>query len=529
MQARLNDLADKESADATGPTRPVDSQKTCTPASLAARVHVFFDHGTHTWFAVNTITREMQPLPAPQLAWTVALRDGKATLVDIAAEKFIDAFDYFSFQLWKQASNDSWVVRDSWHKEQPMLALSDFLTKHTKATLHVRSLTGISHQTDHKITVFMFDALCGGSSAYWSMTELLASLGIKDPSVYLRCSQKDYHRARLHYQLNDLDTTGRGDAAMAEHRPGCTQTIILFLARSSFRSKHHGGFGDDDTRSTCESLLRTLCTATHTGQTMRMPFFLKHEVKRHECGAIVGNDVVVISVQDNGIVDFSELRVRAQADTDKKKKRGTSQVWMKIIDMTFGLKDVTLFELLRWSVTTPCRPQERMKKRFSLQLLWNIGRALEKTLVLNVNAEETRENTNIVLECDSSPITHHRYVWPLRDCHHASRMVPHDYSPRYANSLVQNATLAFAQPDPLDHPLLQQRKAKAIRIISSLKQPTMYDATEKEAPFVMHTPEQKKTDKRPPTNAYQATSLPDEGSAQQITEQPPKKPTRSTS
>ena len=159
-----------------------------------------------------------------------------------------------------------------------------------------------------------------------------------------------------------------------------------------------------------------------------MPFSLKRSVKRHECGAIVGNDVVFISVQQNGIVDFSELRVRAQADTDKKKKRGTSQLWMKIIDTTFGQKDVTLFELLRWSVTTPCRPQERMKKRFSLQLLWNIGRALEKTLLLHVNAEETRENTNIILECDSSHIAQHRYVWPLRDCHHASRMVPHDYS-----------------------------------------------------------------------------------------------------
>ncbi|MEC8484340.1 MAG: hypothetical protein VXY99_11025, partial [Pseudomonadota bacterium] len=338
------------------------------------------------------MTREIQPLPAPHLAWAVDMDDDKATLVEVSlhehkhADKFIDAFDHFSFQLWKQSSDDGWVVRDSWHKEQPMLALSDFLTKHRKATLHVRSLTGIGHQTDHKITVFMFDALCGGSSAYWSMTDLLASLGIKNPSVYLRCNQKDYHRARLKYELNDLNTTGKGDAAMAEHSPGCTQTIMLFLARGSFRRKHRGGFGDEDTRSTCESLLRTLCTATHTGQTMRMPFFLKHDVKRHERGAIVGNDVVVISVQDNGIVDFSELRVRAQADTDKKKR--TSQVWMKNIDMTFGLKDVILLELLRWSVTTAFRPQERMRKRFCLQLLWNIGRALEKTLVLNVNAED---------------------------------------------------------------------------------------------------------------------------------------------
>ena len=458
MQAPLNDLADAKSPDVTLPNWPVGSQKTCTPASLAGRVHVFFDHGTNTWFAVNTITREIQPLPEPHLAWTVGLQNGKATLVDIAANKFIDAFDYFSFQLWKQSSDDNWVVRDSWHKEKPVLALSDFLTKHTKATLHVRSLAGIGHQTDHKITVFMFDTLCGGSSAYWSMTELLASLGIRNPSGYLRCNQRDYYRARFTYELQDLNTAGRGDTAMAKHSPGCTQTIMLFLARGSFRTKNHGGFVDEDTRSTCESLLRTLCAATHTGHTMRMPFFLKNDVKRHECGAIVGNDVVVIAVQDNGIVDFSALRVRAQSDTNKKKKRQTSQKWMKMIDITFGLKDVTLLELLRWSVTATSGPHPWMKtssviaKRFCVQLLWNIGRALEKTLVLNVNAEDNREDTNIVLQCASSPITPHRYVWPLRDCHDASRM-------------VQKTKLAIAQTDSLDHPLQHQRKTKAMRTI----------------------------------------------------------------
>ena len=77
-------------------------------------------------------------------------------------------------------------------------------------------------------------------------------------------------------------------------------------------------------------------------------------------------------------------------------------MWMKMIDMTFGLKDVTLLELLRWSVTAASRPHPWMKKpsvrakRFCVQLLWNIGRAVEKTLVLNVNAEATHEDTNIV-------------------------------------------------------------------------------------------------------------------------------------
>ena len=169
-----------------------------------------------------------------------------------------------------------------------------------------------------------------------------------------------------------------------------------------------------------------------------------------------------------------------------------------------------------------------MRKTLCLQLLWNIGRALEKTLVLNVNAEQNSEDNNIVLTCCSSPIPHHRYVWPLRGCHDTSRMVPHGHSLHSADLLMEKSKLAFAQPEPLDHPLLQQRKARAIRKIASLKQPMKYESTE-EAPFVMHIPDRKKADKRPPTNSYQAASLPEEDSVQQIPERPAKKPARSSS
>ena len=169
-----------------------------------------------------------------------------------------------------------------------------------------------------------------------------------------------------------------------------------------------------------------------------------------------------------------------------------------------------------------------MRKRFSLQLLWNIGRALEKTVMLNVNAKDTSEDNNIVLDCDRWPIPQHRYVWPLRGCHDASQMGPHGHSLRSAGLLVEKAKLAFAQPDPLDHPLLQHKKARAIRKVASLKQPMMYESTE-EAPSVMHIRERRKADKRPPTKSYQAASLPAEGSARQITERPAKKPARSSS
>ena len=139
-----------------------------------------------------------------------------------------------------------------------------------------------------------------------------------------------------------------------------------------------------------------------------MPFSLKRGVKRHECGAIVGNDVVFISVQQNGNVDFSELRVRAQAETNKKRKRTTPQVWMKHIDMTFGFEDVDLLELLRWSVTKAFRPQAKMRKTFCLQLLWNIGRALENILLLNLNAEGANASNGLVLKCNTSPSARNR-------------------------------------------------------------------------------------------------------------------------
>ena len=286
-----------------------------------------------------------------------------------------------------------------------------------------------------------------------------------------------------------------------------------------------------DTLRSGQRSITTFTTSTrrtHTGQSIRMPFSLKRGVKRHECGAIVGNDVVFISVQQNGNVDFSELRVRAQAETNKNRQRTTPQVWMKHIDKTFGFEDVDLLELLRWSVTSAFRPQPRMRKTFCLQLLWNIGRAVENTLLVNLNAEGASESNELVLKCDSSPSARHRYVWPLLGCQEANRMAPHSDALRSADLLVEKADLTFAQLDHLDHPLLQHRKTRAIRRISSLKKTMKYKSTD-EAPFLMHIPEGKNTSERPPTKSRQAESLPKRSSAQEVTGRPAKKLARSRS
>ena len=82
----------------------------------------------------------------------------------------------FSFQLWRRSSDDLLVVRDSLHGEESVVELSEYLFKRREATLHVRSLTGDAH---HKFPLFLLDASCCGSFAYWSIKGLLASLGMK--------------------------------------------------------------------------------------------------------------------------------------------------------------------------------------------------------------------------------------------------------------------------------------------------------------------------------------------------------------
>ena len=162
MENGIAQLEDKASADAAIPESFFgDLETTYKPASLSGQVDVFFHYEMNAWVAVNMTTYEIQPLPAPHLAWAVYMEDEEATLVEVArrkqAGKLIDAFDHFSFQLWRRSSDDLLVVRDSLHGEEPVLELSEFLSKHREATLHVRGLPGDGH---HKFTVFLFDALC---------------------------------------------------------------------------------------------------------------------------------------------------------------------------------------------------------------------------------------------------------------------------------------------------------------------------------------------------------------------------------
>ena len=123
---------------------------------------------------------------------------------------------------------------NSSHEEKPGVELSEFPSKHREATLHVRSLTGDAH---HKFPLFLLDASRCGSFAYWSIKGLLASLGMKEYSSEGCRRSIAWYRAGLQYELGYLETTGRGDATVMKHKLGCTELIILLLARWSFGPK----------------------------------------------------------------------------------------------------------------------------------------------------------------------------------------------------------------------------------------------------------------------------------------------------
>ena len=202
-------------------------------------------------------------------------------------------------------------------------------------------------------------------------------------------------------------------------------------------------------------------------------------------------------------------------------------MWLKHIDMTLGFEDVDLLELLRWSVTKafPCMRTKRGRTVFCIQLVWNIGRALEKFLLVNLSAEGASEGSELRLGCESSPSVRHRCVLPLLGCQGASRMAAHSNALGSAELLIERAELAFLH---LNHRRQQIMKEKAIRKAASLKQTMKYKSTG-EAPLLMHNQAGKNASERPPKRSRQAASLPKRSSAKEVTGRPAKKPARGRS
>ena len=120
------------------------------------------------------------------------------------------------------------------HEEKHVIELPEFLPKHRKAILHVRNFTGDAH---HKFPLFLLDASHCGSFAYWSITGLLASLRMKKYSSDGCRRSIAWYRVGVQYELGYLETASKDDAAVMKHKLGCTELIILLLARWSFGPK----------------------------------------------------------------------------------------------------------------------------------------------------------------------------------------------------------------------------------------------------------------------------------------------------
>ena len=199
---------------------------------------------------------------------------------------------------------------------------------------------------------------------------------------------------------------------------------------------------------------------------MKVPFCLRGVVRGHECGAIDGEDVVFISVQQDGIVDLSELRARAQNSRE-------AQLWLKHLDMKFGCEGFDLVDLLRWSVTSECHHIQR--NTFHMQVVWNIGRTLEMFILGNLSAQEGGEVSGLRLECEVSPSARHRCFLPLPGYHTASGVAASSNAPWSPQVLLKTE-----QQDPFmeqNGKPQQTMTDTALRTAAFLKQTMKYQAT----------------------------------------------------
>ena len=79
-------------------------------------------------------------------------------------------------------------------------------------------------------------------------------------------------------------------------------------------------------------------------------------------------------------------------------------MWLHHLDMKFrceGCEAFYLVDMLRWSVTSPFPQLGR--KTFRMQMVWNIGRALEKFILVNLSAKGAGEISGLRLQCEVSP------------------------------------------------------------------------------------------------------------------------------
>ena len=161
-----------------------------------------------------------------------------------------------------------------------------------------------------------------------------------------------------------------------------------------------------------------------------------------------------------------------------------------------------------------------------MQVVWNLGRALEKLILVNLSAEGVGEVSGLRLECEVSPSARHRCFLPVPGCQRASAVAPSSGAPWSTQVLMEKA-----QQDALMQQLVktqQTMKDKALRKAALVKQTMKYQAT-RQVPLLIQRKAGDNATERPAKRSRQAASLPKRSSEKEVTGRPAKKPARSRS
>ena len=161
-----------------------------------------------------------------------------------------------------------------------------------------------------------------------------------------------------------------------------------------------------------------------------------------------------------------------------------------------------------------------------MQVVWNIGRAVEKFILVNLRAEGVGEVSGLRLECQSSPSARHRCVFPRPGCQAASAVAAHSNTLVSAHMLHETAQQVAFMKQGVKHQ--QTMMDKPTRKAALLKQTMKYQATHQVSSFMQRRAEKNATE-RPAKRSRQAASLPKASSEKNMTGRPAKKRARTKS
>ena len=186
--------------------------------------------------------------------------------------------------------------------------------------------------------------------------------------------------------------------------------------------------------------------------------------------------------------------------------------------MKFGCEDFHLLDLLRWSVTSAFPQLGR--KTFPMQVVWNIGRALEKLILVSLSAKGVGEISGLRLQCAVSPSARHHCFLPVPGCQKASAVTLSANTP-WSPFMLMEKTEQGTLEQQLVKPQLTM-KEETLHKADFVKQPMTDQATHENPLSVQKKTRDKPTD-QPAKRSHPTPSVQKTGSQNHATDRPAKK------